>query len=102
MSQKNCMTKKEQIEKMAKLMCDDCARSGSQCELNKNGGMCDAVIQQAECIYNAGYRKQTEGEWVRYPHGSGIYCSECRHKRRYRDIHDAYCPNCGARMKVGA
>ena len=41
------------------------------------------------------------GEWVRYPHGSGIYCSRCRHKRRYRDIHDAYCPHCGAKMKGG-
>lgn len=38
------------------------------------------------------------GEWVKYPHNSGIYCSECRHKRRYRDIKDKYCPNCGAKM----
>lgn len=44
------------------------------------------------------YRKQIEGKWVRYPHNSGIYCSICRHKRRYKDINDAYCPNCGARM----
>lgn len=38
------------------------------------------------------------GRWIKYEHGSGIYCSECRHKRRYRDMYDNYCPNCGARM----
>ena len=38
------------------------------------------------------------GEWIRYPRGSGIYCSLCRHKRRYKDIHDKFCPGCGARM----
>lgn len=38
------------------------------------------------------------GEWIRYPHGSGIHCSLCRHKRRYKDANDAYCPNCGAKM----
>lgn len=45
------------------------------------------------------YRTQVNGEWIRYPHNSGIYCSLCKHKRRYRDIHDAFCPNCGAKMK---
>lgn len=47
------------------------------------------------------YRKQSEGEWIKYPHNSGIYCSLCKHKRRYRDIHDAFCPNYGAKMKGG-
>lgn len=53
----------------------------------------------AERIYYAGYRSRAEGEWIKYPHNSGIYCSLCKHKRRYRYIHDAYCPNCGAKMK---
>ncbi len=62
----------------------------------------DCDFCKATHLYNAGYRKQSEGEWVKYPHGSGIYCSLCKHKRRYRDINDAYCPNCGAKMKGGA
>lgn len=41
------------------------------------------------------------GRWIKYEHGSGIYCSECRHKRRYRDMNDNYCPNCGAKMDRG-
>ena len=45
------------------------------------------------------FESKSEGEWIRYPHDSGIYCSLCKHKRRYRDIHDAFCPNCGAKMK---
>ena len=39
------------------------------------------------------------GEWIKYPHNSGIYCSRCRHKRRYKDANDNYCPNCGADMR---
>ena len=39
------------------------------------------------------------GYWVKYPHGSGIYCSECHKRRRYKDIHDGYCPKCGAKMR---
>jgi hypothetical protein len=39
--------------------------------------------------------------WLRYEHGSGIYCSHCRHKRRYKDANDNYCPNCGAKMDGG-
>ena len=39
------------------------------------------------------------GRWIRYEHGSGIYCSRCRRKRRYKDAHDNYCPNCGADMR---
>lgn len=41
-------------------------------------------------------------EWVKYPSGSGIYCSNCRHKRRYKDIHDNFCPKCGANMTTKA
>ena len=40
-------------------------------------------------------------KWVRYEHGSGIFCSHCRHKRRYKDANDNYCPNCGAKMDGG-
>lgn len=38
------------------------------------------------------------GRWVEYPRGSGIYCSECHKRRRYKDIYDDYCPKCGAKV----
>ena len=50
----------------------------------------------AEAIYNAGYRKQSEGEWI------GIWDYECSVCNEYNDIKTKYCPNCGAKMKGGA
>lgn len=58
-----------------------------------------SYARMAEELIDKSYRKQREGEWIRYPHNSGIYCSLCKHKRRYRDINDPFCPNCGAKMK---
>ena len=89
------MSKEKQIEEMAKVI------QKSFDDSYYGGYDPDAEIT-AEDLYNAGYRKQKEGEWIRYPHNSGIYCSLCKHKRRYRDIHDAFCPKCGAKMKGGA
>lgn len=47
----------KQIVKMAALMCEDCAATQGPCEGNN---MCDAVLQQAQVLYNADYRKQSE------------------------------------------
>ena len=75
---------------------------------------CDAWVRNATTQYddydysveNCPYHIQTadvaevrHGEWIKYPHNSGIYCSRCRHKRRYKDANDNYCPNCGADMR---
>ena len=59
----------------------------------------DAFVYSLESIPPAEVSEVKHGEWIRYPHGSGIYCSLCRHKRRYRDIRDKFCPNCGANME---
>lgn len=53
------------------------------------------AIRQAPTVEAVEVR---HGEWIRYPHGSGIFCTVCKHKRRYKDIRDAYCPGCGAKM----
>lgn len=52
--------KEKQIEEMAKVLCEDCARDVAPCRLNELGRMCDAVQEQAKALYNAGYRKQSE------------------------------------------
>ena len=73
----------------------------------------------AKALYNAGYRKQSEGEWI--PYESESYgcddettwykCSNCgkdAYGRCWEDdwysmpIRSKYCPNCGANMKGGA
>lgn len=58
----------------------------------------------ANALYDAGYRKQSEGHWeiVKGSHGKEIMvCTNCRHSQ---DLHSTftYCPNCGADMRGGA
>ena len=78
----------------------------------------DDCMKLAEHLYSAGYRKQSEGEWI--PYESESYgcddettwykCSHCGKDAygRCRDdewysmpICSEYCPNCGAKMKGG-
>ena len=94
---------KEQIKEMAQLMCEDCASSGAPCTTD----LCDAVVQQAQVLYNAGYRKQIEGEW-KWISDDDVICSACGKVFYTADNADAglsiwsFCPNCGAKMKGGA
>lgn len=61
----------------------------------------------AEELYNAGYRKQKEGEWIENPidnydgEPSGLYyvCSVCHTENGFEDT--PFCPNCGAHMRGG-
>ena len=68
------MSRDKQIEEMAKVVCEDCAKDTSPCWMAKEGRMCDSVMEQAEALYNAGYRKQ---EWIsvdeRLPNRTGKY-----------------------------
>lgn len=100
------MKDEKQIEEMCAIMSNAYRYTCEDTPMCPESSVCHRVscqqCKEARLLLNAGYRKQTEGEWIRYPHNSGIYCSLCKHKRRYRDIHDAFCPNCGAKMKGGA
>lgn len=87
----------KQIEEMINIMCHGCAR---KCD-DTSGCI---VEDYAEAIYNAGYRKQNEGEWIEK---NGLYvCSECDKTCPYDAQADdisywecKFCPNCGAKMK---
>ena len=50
------MTKQEQIEEISKTACVACAPKAC-CPLLANARPCDAALEYAEAIYNAGYRK---------------------------------------------
>ena len=92
------MNKEEQIEEMAKILAksDDCGDC-TNCVL---GSWCPD-ISDATAIYNAGYRKQSVGRWVRNEdhnaYESPYFCSECL--ADCSDIQgENYCYNCGAKM----
>lgn len=96
------MSKEKQIEEMALDICKSrlVAEDGDACRKCRQHNNC--LYQEiAYGLYNAGYRKQSEGEWIEQAYGE-LKCSECGiiqedYPHRYN-----FCPNCGAKMKGGA
>ena len=73
--------------------------------IKTNGyGTANAV---ANHLYNAGYRKQSEGEWIDSLKGY-CQCSNCRTSFETLPttfmfkLNNRFCRNCGAKMKGGA
>ena len=96
------MSKEKQIEEMAKWLCSDCSKD-VPCSLVPIGAMCKTVWKRSEALYNAGYRKQSEGEWIEHrhtrPYEEVFYlCSKCGRKVYQKE---PYC-HCGAKMGGGA
>jgi hypothetical protein len=91
---------KEQIEKMAKCICMNCAKD-NPCSLAKLGWVCNSARENATALYNAGFREQSEGEWEIVKGSNGkekMVCTNCRHQQDLASTF-TYCPNCGAKMK---
>ena len=73
---------------------------------------CDFELDRkktAETLYNAGYRKQSEGQWLNGVNGSKV-CSMCGKEPLYTKsgtvfattfyrVKTPFCPNCGAKMR---
>ena len=101
------MDKEKQIEEMAVDLCliDRCKHL-PQAECNNT----TCAHCEAEALYNAGYRKQSEGEWIARHHMSrssrGRYtsyhtytCGVCGKANGRQKT--PFCPHCGAKMKGG-
>lgn len=76
------MTEQKQIEEMAvELSKVNCKKEGCgfcYLEYGPLENSCEEYLtykKMAEDLYNAGYRKQIEGEWIR--HGYKWQCSNC-------------------------
>ena len=80
---------KEQIEEMAKLLESTCDKT--ECNHPRNCDLC-----QATYLYNAGYRKQSEGEWKK--ENNKRTCSICKYEYFANNTLFNYCPNCGTKM----
>ena len=112
------MSEEKQIEEMAKDICRVSQNCNDVCHPIST---CNA-LKYAERAYEAGYRKQSEGEWlvdawdnekeewVTIPYNKHLhadaYCSLCK-KNALLDgaefgVASNYCPHCGAKMKGGA
>jgi hypothetical protein len=96
----------KQICEMAELICDNmvhglCDTTGYICNHN-----CEYKCR-AKDLYNAGYRKQREGKWIKRI--SAYVCSECEAEISIGgfaedsdpidDFGLCFCCNCGAMMK---
>ena len=96
------MSKEKQIEEMAEIMSHSCE---GECFTNKDG-LTDCEVCEARLLYEAGYRKQSEGEWEKFE-GERFICSNCAKVfglGSTATIHDVkrvwnFCPNCIAKMK---
>lgn len=95
------MSKEKQIEEMIeaikKCSCvyTDCEQECSQCSNEELYD--DSINHIARTIYEAGYRKQSEGEWEVF-RLANPKCSVCH---SYNIEKTRFCPNCGAKMKGG-
>ena len=103
------MLKEKQIEEMAEVIRRCCDNSCKEyCD-----GFIDCEACEATLLYNAGYRKQSEGHWFirEYEY---FTCSECGHdyyngceytKQAKERLENGecpnFCPNCGAKMTGG-
>ena len=104
---------KEKIEEMAKHC--PCYFGEKCCIDGELPEKCDMLCQfgtYAEILYNAGYRKQSEGEWIFKEEKDAFFCSLCDQEAlidancigidfAIAELSD-FCPHCGAHMKGGA
>ncbi len=92
----------KQIEEMAKIIVTGCNEGCcEECKHSEGVLYPDCVPQfTAEALYNAGYRKQSEGEWKK--RGNEKTCSLCKFIYYSNNDDWNYCPNCGSKMKGGA
>ena len=122
------MNKEKQIEEMARIIghCESTLHPDIECHNKATGCYCieNPCHNQriAEQLYTAGYRKQSEGEWlvdawdnekeewVTIPYNKHLhadaYCSLCKNQALLdgagMGVASKYCPECGAKMQGGA
>lgn len=95
--------REKQIEEMAKDLCDSTMcdlETFNDCRMPQ--GNCSRCQRVAKDLYNAGYRKQSEGKWEKRviiifdSEKVGYKCSVCN---TTWDTATNFCPNCGAHMR---
>lgn len=87
------MNREKQIEEIAKIIIMYDSVNSTE----------EDIVRCANHIYNKGYRKQLEGEWVKDEKSRTLHrCSKCGYGSYYNGVRlGNFCCNCGARMKNG-
>ncbi len=91
---------KEQIEEIWDIITTDCDNNCGGCKFENDTWCFTHYV--AEHLYNAGYRKQKEGEWKKHEESiweHRYWCSVCNFYRIGAPT--PHCQNCGAKMKGG-
>lgn len=94
------MSKEKQIEEMAVILTDG---GCTECNCDSDGKFNCLPMYEAELLYNAGYRKQKEGVWIKDEESKfehRYHCSVCNFYLIGEPT--KYCENCAAKMKGGA
>ena len=101
------------VEAMASVIREITVKCG-KCEYYKDGSCLkpidigcninEDILNECDALYNANYRKQSEGEWILCGTFDDFFkCSCCGYDRPWQTaIEHKFCPNCGAKMKGGA
>lgn len=98
------MSKEKQIEEMAHALCGQ-EHSCGECDSDYR---CEFILE-CSVLHRAGYRKQSEGEWIAHEDdwcGTFYTCSVCKCDWTTIDgtpqeNNMRFCPECGAKMKGG-
>lgn len=103
------MTDKEkQIEEMAKITCYVCEFGrmfNGECDLGHDDP-CSIALEAAEKLYDSGYRKQVEGEWLERTEYNELedcedYFYQCSVCGLCTPCAPNFCMDCGAKMIGG-
>lgn len=87
------MSKEKQIEEMFNIIVDGVI-DGENNHGVPTGKTC---LNIAQALYEAGYRKQSEGEWILQQNGKGV-CSKCNRQDNMDEL-SCFCRYCGASMR---
>lgn len=93
------MKETAEIIEMAKKMTDE-----NQTDVAE--ALSHLFVSLAECLYDDGYRKQSEGEWSKFEVNGKNY-GQVYYQHKECPVNDTqlfpspyhFCPNCGAKMK---
>ena len=100
------MNRRDELDAIYLILCRGCG--GKICTVNCPGAEYDhcAEYNKAVRLYDEGWRRQIEAEWIKMEYSDDYKCSHCTYihcngeELRRNPQHFLYCGHCGAKMKL--